>query len=400
MFASHFKTNHQQMHASSRAPQKSMLYLNHQLSAPRSMSIDGMLCYGGGTGVGLDLIRKAFGEYHEREHFFLDVALRQRGTIETMVPLFLQDKYKRLLEQLSQRSISANTPLSFSEVNSFKNGETIPYFYNALSLKSDGRDTAFFPFSDSSACAVHNSKEASLSNALAEFIERQAFLGSWLSQRANYRIAAEALQQVTPFSQLVADLRRAGELYIFHNAIDMPGHSVVMFYFSKDPRDKVQYTVGASAGFSLPAVLSSALEELWQCYTFLYNLGNTAILEDKAGSSFHRKFQAYNTSTTKEIIPYFKSGALLSDTIAGYDAIKKAPTFTVSDIISAFNKQNEDVFYYHQIDEAKKLHFTKIVSPDYFVHMALDEPLNIVNTYSKKIGITLENAYTVRLPFP
>ena len=400
MITSPLKTHHLQLHASPRAPQKTMLYLNHQLAVPRSMSIDGMLCYGGGTGVGLDLIRKAFGEYHEREHFFLDVPLSQRGSIEAVVPRALREKYSLLLSQLSKNEITKDSVLSYSKVTSLKDEKAVPYFYNALALKSDARDTALLPFSDSSACATHNSKQASFDNALSEFIERQAFLGSWMAQRANYRIAPEVLLRVTPFTQLVEDLLSGGELYIFHNALDLPGHSVVMFYFSKDKRDKVQYTVGASAGFSLPAVLTSALEELWQCYAFLYNVGNTATLKDKAGSSFHRKFEAYNNTSTKGIIPYFKEGALLDNTIANYEDVKSAKVYTAQDIIDEFNKRNNDVFYYHKIDTAKKLHFTKIVSPDYFVHMALDEPLNIINAYSQRLGITTKNAYTTRLPFP
>ena len=384
-------TNHLS-HASIRSAKKTMLYLNHQWAVPRSMSIDGMLCYGGGTGVGLNLARKSFGEYYERDHFFNAVPVHQRGLIEQLVNPELWEKYTDFIRQLSAKTFRPQ-PLDFTQVINFKTQEPELFFYNGISLKSNPLDIALFPYSDSCACAVHNNLQASLASSLLEFIERQAFLGSWLSQQINYQIKPEVLFELTPYTQLISDLLDNGELYIFNNGLAIPGHSVVMFYFAHHKADRVQYSIGASAGFNIQDALISAFEELWQCYAFLYNITTTKALEEKAGSSYHMQFLQYNQRSTKEVIPYFnscRSHAALMD----IKELRTQPVFSLQSMLAELISQGESLLYYHHHDQKLGLHFTKIVSPDYFAHMALDKPLNINNQYMEESNYFQLCSYT------
>jgi hypothetical protein len=59
-----------------------------------------------------------------------------------------------------------------------------------------------------------------------------------------------------------------------------------------------------------------------------------------------------------------------------------------------------NIYFYHFYEKALQLHFTKIVSPDFFAHMSLNKALNLNNLYAKTLKISKENAYLEKLPFP
>lgn len=387
------------IHASPYHATKFKLCGESLLSVPRSVVLDGIVSYGGSTGMGLDLPRKAYGEFFERNHLFTAVPIHTQKTLAQVEPSDFREKLLTLCQyDPSQLKKMMDHPFSFTTVHHLLDGSTRDYFYNAICLNGVKADAPYLSFSDSCGCAAHPNKDSALHHSLMEFLERQALLGSWLSQRYKYMINPIVLKEITPYYHLTEKLLTNGELYIFENGNELPGYTVMMFYFSASKKDKVQYSVGSSSGLSLMDALTSALEELYQCYTFLYNMESSGGLENKAGSGYHVSFQKCNRLDTRATIPFFQQ--LTPFKINTADELRALKIFTQQEILAQLSAFSTDIFYYHHYEQALNLHFTKIMSPDFFAHMSLHKPLNLANPYAKKLGITRENAYWEKIPFP
>lgn len=150
--------------------------------------------------------------------------------------------------------------------------------------------------------------------------------------------------------------------------------------------------------FSILTNLNYAPNIIYQCYSFLYNTEGTTGLENKAGSGYHISFQQCNHAKIQETIPFNPAEKLvLINTIADIEQAKK---YTYDEILIGLKELSHDIYYYHHFEPALDLHFIKILSPDCFAHMALNETLNINNSYAQRLEITRENAYWVKIPFP
>lgn len=389
-------------HAAVHYPLQMKIFTNHLVHAPRSAGCDGMIGYGGGTGTGLDLARKAYGEFLERNHFFTSVPVTARKPLSEIDSSLLAAKLKILCQELQTHDAQNIDEHSFylTRVQHLLDGKSADYLFNAVSLDGKKEDSHFINFNDSCSCASHFSKEKSLLNSLSEFIERQALIGSWMAARYRYRIEPELLLELTPYSELVKNLLDNGELYIFENALHLPGYSVIIFYFSQSAQDFVQYSVGASAALSLQKALTSALEELWQCYTFQYNVENTHLLEEKAGSDYHLNFQQCNHLGVKDIIPFMDKLPNQSMDIKTKLDLKQHPSFRFEEALSVLMNISSEIYYYHCYDPCTKIHYTKILSPDFFMHMAVDKRLNFNSAYARRLSLSPETAYRERIPFP
>jgi len=388
-------------HAALHYPIQTKLFSNHLVNTPRSLGVDGVIGYGGATGTGLNLIKKAYGEFLERTHFFTAVQVTTQSTLSIVKPK-LATKLYSLCNQLKSHNTPPIEQHSFhlTQVNNLFNDEPEYYLYNLISLNGKKWDMPFIAFNDSCSCATHSSKKESLRSSLNEFLERQALIGSWAAKQYRYLINPELLQEITPYRDLAFNLLENGELYVFENGLNLPGYSIIIFYFSKSKQDIVQYSVGSGAHFTLKAALNSAFEELWQCYTFQYNSENTASLEDKAGSEYHLNFQQCNHIDTKNKIPFLENIDNKPFDIQELTDINDHKDFTWEEVMHNLAKISSDIYYYHHYDSCTQMHYTKILSPDFFSHMSVDKKLNYDNTYARTLSLTAENAFKQKIPFP
>jgi len=389
------KSNHASLHH----PVKFKLSTESLLSAPRSVIIDGIISYGGSTSIGIKLPCKAYGEFHERNHLFTRVAVNAKKKLGEINPPEYREKLLALclLKENNAEKCLDHEFLLTNVVNLFDESPQ-DYFYNGITLNGDKADAKFLSFSDSCACASHPQKSKALYNSLMEFLERQALLGSWLSKTYQYTINPQLLRDITPYTDLVDMFLENGDIYIVQNGNQLPGHSVIMFYFSKSEADLVKYSIGSSSGLSLEEALLSSFEELYQCYSFLYNAECSAGLEDKAGAGYHLAFQNCNRLSIQETIPFMQ--AIKPYAVNSLDCLKQLKKYSYEEVLSELKQISEDIFYYHAYDSSLELHYTKIVSPDFFVHMSLTNHLNINNRYANRLGITTENAFLGKIPFP
>ncbi|KTD19553.1 YcaO-like family protein [Legionella londiniensis] len=390
----------QAAHASIRHAVKFKLCSESFLSAPRSAVVDGIISYGGSTGIGLNLAAKAYSEFYERNHLFAGIPIDCVRPLSAIEPHTYREKLLNLC-QISHNKDKAQClahEFSWVRVNNLFDHHAQYYFFNGLSLNGVKKDVPFLGFSDSCACAAHPVKEKALESSLMEFLERQALLGSWLSKSTLYAINPQVLSLVTPYAELAEMLLENGQLYVFSNGRHLPAHTVIMFYFAHSEKDTVQYSIGSSSGFNLQAALTASLEELYQCYSFLYNTESSSGLENKAGAGYHLSFQQCNHRDVKKTIPFLNEHPFFH--INHPEEVYAAPVFSLEEVLAELEAVTNDIYYYHHHEKSLDLHITKIMSPDFFAHMAINKPLNFENRYAQKLGISKENAYLEKIPFP
>jgi hypothetical protein len=369
------------------------------LSVPKSVNIDGVIAYGGSTSAGPKITHKAYGEFFERNHFFNNVPVDIKMKLSDIHPIAHRDK---LLSLCDTNKLTVNDCLehefSFTTIKNIFNEQAVLYFSYAISLSGHRDDMKYLGFNDSCGCASHPIKEKALLNSMMEFLERQAMVGSWLSKTYQYTINPTVLREITPYQELVDLLLENGELIILQNGCQLPAYSIIMFYFSHSKDDLVQYSTGASGGLSLESALNSAFEELFQCYSFLYNTDNTRDLKDKAGVGYALDFQASNKPEVRDAIPFMQDiRPFQINTMADVVQLQK---YSFDQILDALSVISQDIYYYHHYDKTLGLHFTKVLCPDFFSHMSLSHHLNIDNLYAQSLKITKENAFMEKIPFP
>ena len=388
------KTKHASLHHATAINLSS----ENMLCTPRSLIINGIVSYGGSTGFGLELTQKAFGEYYERNHFFNAIPISAIQLLHQIEPKAHQQRLRTLCDETSAEGL-AQHPFAFTTVYNLFDNTPTDYFFNAISLHSRSSDTPFLYVTDSCACASHVSKEKALYQSMIEFLERQSLIGSWIARRYAYAINPLVLKDLSPYSCLVDKILENGELHIFDLGNDLPGYNIIMFYFAHSTKDAVQYSVGSKTSTSLAEALCSAFEELYQCYTFLYSaVFKPTNLEHKAGAGYHMAFSSYNTPNTRLIIPFLENPQPFK--INTIEEVQAQPEFSLQQFLESLGSLTPNIYYYHYYEEALRLHFTKILSPDFFAHMSLNKPLNLNNVYAKHLNITQEKAYLEKLPFP
>lgn len=385
-------------HLSFQHPTSLKYFDNNNLAAPRSFVLDGAISYGGSSGYGTTLINKAYGEYWERNHFQTAVPISSQKSISQVYPVAHRNKLLELCTASNQDKLQQHL-FSFATVYNLFDETAYDYFYNAVSLRTLKQDAPFLGITDSIACASHPSKNQALYHSLIEFLERQSLVGSWISKTYRYSINPSILGEITPYSNLYDALSDNGDLYIFEIGNLLPAYSVIIFYFSHSSKDVVQYAVGSKSGLSLREAINSAFDELYQTYSMLYLTNSSSKqFENKAGSDYHAQFPQFNTIKTKEIIPYFSPTS--EHKINTRSDLEALPTFSLNETLLLLQEISNDVFFYHHYEKALKLHFTKIISFDFFAHMSLGKKLSLNVLYAKKLNINERNAYLTPLPFP
>jgi hypothetical protein len=335
----------------------------------------------------------------ERNHLLTQIPVNGKKKLSAVTP----DTYRKKLLSLCQMKDGDTQqclehPFLFTTVHNMFDNSPQDFFYNAISLNGNKADSKYINFSDSCAWASHPQKDEALYNSLMEFLERQALLGSWLSKTYQYTINPNILRSITPYNELVDLLLENGELYIFQNSNHLPGHTVIMFYFSQSPDDLVQYSIGSSSGLILEEALTSSFEELYQCYTFLYNVESSEGVENKEGAGYHLEFQQCNHPSIRETIPFMRDiRPYLINSV--YD-LQHAKQYTYQEVLTELGEISRDIYCYHAYDTSLDLHYIKILSPDFFMHVSLNNKLNIENCYAKKLKINKKNAFLGKMPFP
>jgi ribosomal protein S12 methylthiotransferase accessory factor YcaO len=368
---------------------------------PVTTYVQSLASSGIGGGFGANGLRAAYGEFIERSHFYLNIPVAIKAEMGNHNHKQLTQSLCHMIMQLNDtESDSATHQFNLTTVKNVFNDEVayMPTVMFSLAF-FDSADRKFIPFMDSSGAAAHISFENSRRSSLLEFIERQSLVASWMTRQYKYKIDPNVLLKIPRQSRMAEQLLNNGEMHVFDLSVGMPGYVIMILFFSKSTEDYVQYSIGISAGLSPLEALTKALNELWLDYSFLYT---SAAIEGKLekvadGKKYTiRHLEDNNVEKTKKIMAFDLSAAVNMKA----DDFLKLPQLTVAEAFIHIQAISEQVYLYHHQDRQGDFHYTKITSPDFFLHMSVTEKLNIDNVFFKKFRYDLNDLYRHAIPFP
>jgi hypothetical protein len=344
-------------------------------------------------------ILKATGEYLERHYFYHEINSQQRGILK-FDNKDLYQSFKTLFYAINN-SFNAwhKHKWHLSEFKNIFTTQSIALPTALVSLANNlATDRQYIPYIDSCGQAVHNSTEKSLHAALTEFLERQALIRTWLSKNAVLQITMDQLPNDN-LGNLMHRLQAAGELYIFNISADLPGYVILSLYFSNDIRDNVQYSIGLSADFNPYTALYNSIIELWQTYNYIYiNTEQQEHMGDKY--RYLSNLLDFNLYNTKKLFNFCINSDINTIKLSQF---LQHLSFNYYKTLQYLQKISNFIFYYQHTASfmGTQLHFTKIISPDFYLHMNLPNHCNGNNKYARIHGIdSLDLANISAIPFP
>lgn len=366
---------------------------------PLASHVQGHVSLGRGSGFGLRSLQAAYAEFMERSHFYLNIQSDMRGKLHDCNSFLVADALYQMINQLKLTPNDAkdhefhltHVKNIFDDTNDF-----LPTVMFALS-QFDRADRHYIPCIDSSGGAAHTSFEQAFHHSLLEFIERQAVIGSWLIRQFRYKIDPQVLLYAPQHQKLAKQLLKNGEIHVYDVCLSLPGYAVIILYFAKSRIDCVQYAIGMAAALTPQEAITKALNELWLDYGYLY-WACRAIYDDKFFPRDKKKLIRHiddnNVEKTQKIISYDLQAPCNIHAVE-YNSL---PHVHVDEALSLIYAISPNIFLYHCEDTRGDYHYTKIISPDFFVHMAVQETLNIDNQYIKYLSDDINDLYRQTLP--
>jgi hypothetical protein len=366
---------------------------------PMIFNLTGDCVVGNSSGFQEEAICGGFGEYVERYHFYNEVDINLTARLDKVNDSAVTNKFIAMIEQVQKsKELAREHQFDLTAVSNIFTQEKnyIPSVLISLS-RMDSRDRDFIPFIDSCGQAAHVSPQKAFTSALNEFIERQALVGSWLSGNARYRIELERHEALGAANKILESLKAHGKLMAFELNNGLPGYSVIIFYFSKDKKDIVKYSVGMAADPNPVRACERALGELWQSYIFMYlNAENPENLDQRY--QYLNDLIHFNNHETESIIPYAPDE---NESLSIHDFLR-FKKFTEADCLNVLKDISPYVYAYARSSYlfGRKFYFCKISSPDFFMHMGVKMPLNLGNSYAKMLAISPLLKIQNPIPFP
>lgn len=352
------------------------------------------------AGETMKSIQGAIGEYFERRHFFNEIVAGPEKTLCKMMPPEAASAFTEALMQTSLQNESRVKDHQFKTVRAFNlfNLEKleIPAVLVALDNITAEQDLKFYPDRDTCGCSFHGNLEDAVEGALHEFMERQSLLLYWLNGTANFEISQDIVTGVSFVDEILLSLRAEGEIRIFDITLPgAPGHAVLTLYGTKGKNCQIQYSTGLSYSENLKKALTKSVTELWQSYICLHNFLSGGYTDADIIDSYQRHFLScnrYDTYTDLCENTLLKSTEKVSDLEV---------VTTDEDLYSYLDKISKNVFVYYARERAGEelVWYTKILSPDFFLHMNGSGSLNLSNKIYRP-GSGLTQRESVMVPFP
>lgn len=353
------------------------------------------------AGETLKSIQGAIGEYFERRHFFNEIIANGEKTLYEMMTLPAAEAFTEAFVQtssLTQEEVRAHKFKATRAFNLFSlEKQDIPAVVVALDNITAVDDLKFYPDRDTCGCSFHCNLNDAIEGALFEFMERQSLLLYWLQGKANYEISSKIMTGNNHTDEILRSLRSEGEIRIFDITLPgAPGHAVLTLYGTTNPDSQIKYSTGLSYAKSLEKALCKSVTELWQSYICLHNFIIGGYTDDYVIDSYQSHFMSCNK--------YESFADLCENTVLLTDDIKLTVEENLTpeiNLLEFLKKISDNIFVYYARERAgdNLVWYTKIVSPDFFLHMNNFGAINLNNNIYRT-GKGIKHRESKMVPFP
>lgn len=352
------------------------------------------------AGETMKSIQGAIGEYFERRHFFNEIVADGEKTLYDMMSPHAADAFTRAFVQTSSLAEDVVRTHQFKTTRAFNlfslEKQEIPAVIIALDNITAASDLAIYPDRDTCGCSFHGNLNDAMDGALCEFMERQSLLLYWLQGQANTEISGEILTGINYIDEIMSALRSEGEIRIFDITLPgAPGHAVLTLYGTTNEDSQIKYSTGLSYANSMEKALCKSVTELWQSYICMHNFLIGGYTDEDIIDDYQRHFLSCNKyesfTDLCENTLFRQSDVVLS--------LENPPSD--NDLLSYLEKISDNIFVYYARERASEnlFWYTKVVSPDFFLHMNGSGAINI-NNKLYRAGNGIKHREFKMVPFP
>ncbi|WP_456310920.1 YcaO-like family protein [Serratia proteamaculans] len=352
------------------------------------------------AGETMKSIQGAIGEYFERRHFFNEIVANGEKTLYDMMSPHAADAFTRAFVQTSSLAEDVVRTHQFKTTRAFNlfslEKQEIPAVIIALDNITAASDLTIYPDRDTCGCSFHGNLNDAMDGALCEFMERQSLLLYWLQGQANTEISGEILTGINYIDEIISALRSEGEIRIFDITLPgAPGHAVLTLYGTTNEDSQIKYSTGLSYANSMEKALCKSVTELWQSYICMHNFLIGGYTDEDIIDDYQRHFLSCNKyesfTDLCENTLFRQSDIVLS--------LENPPSD--NDLLSYLEKISDNIFVYYARERASEnlFWYTKVVSPDFFLHMNGSGAINI-NNKLYRAGNGIKHREFKMVPFP
>lgn len=352
------------------------------------------------AGETMKSIQGAIGEYFERRHFFNEIVADGEKTLYDMMSPHAADAFTRAFVQTSSLAEDVVRTHQFKTTRAFNlfslEKQEIPAVIIALDNITAASDLAIYPDRDTCGCSFHGNLNDAMDGALCEFMERQSLLLYWLQGQANTEISEEIITGINYIDEIMSALRSEGEIRIFDITLPgAPGHAVLTLYGTTNEDSQIKYSTGLSYANSMDKALCKSVTELWQSYICMHNFLIGGYTDEDIIDDYQRHFLSCNKyesfTDLCENTMFRQSDVVLS--------LENSPSD--NDLLNYLEKISDNIFVYYARERVSEnlFWYTKVVSPDFFLHMNGSGAINI-NNKLYRAGNGIKHREFKMVPFP
>lgn len=360
---------------------------------------------GSGIGSGSNSLKTAMGEYFERKHFYTDIMVDIKNTLDYSLNPNEVDYFTVAFAQTSLLQHSSDTLQSHTynltktlRVSSLTECY-IPTACISLNHYKLEDDNSIYPSKDTCGCSFHWNTEKAVFGSIKECLERQFLTRFWLTGQHMERLDSEHITNLLKHSRsrhLADALNKAGDITAFDICDPaFPGSCIIVFYGQNNEHRHVKYCTGMAYADTTTRGLEKALEELWQTFRFIDLFsscrGNPNTLNDPYLKHFLNcnTYPCYTEATT---------------TIKMVSPQKKIlHPFSLDGLLLSLKGIKIDGYLYIKLTRIgnKTCTFSKYLSPQLFMHMDNSTCINMHNDYSASFKKHIRpERQKIMVPFP
>lgn len=352
------------------------------------------------AGETLKSLQGAIGEYFERRHFFNEIVAGGEKSLYDMMSSAAADAFTEAFVQTSSMNEGEVRTHKFKTARAFNlfslESQEIPAVVIALDNITAADDLLFYPDRDTCGCSFHGNLNESMNGALCEFIERQSLLLYWLLGKANAEISSEIITGINCIDEILLSLRSEGEIRIFDITLPgAPGHAILTIYGTTKKNSRIKYSAGLCYAGCFKDALRKSVTELWQSYMCMHNFIIGGYADTDIIDSYQRHFMLCNKYDS------------FTDLCEKTTFRKQRNMLTVNTVFSEENllrylaNISTNIFVYYARERVSDIlvWYTKIVSPDFFLHMNGSGAINLKNNLYRT-GSGIQQRESKMVPFP
>jgi ribosomal protein S12 methylthiotransferase accessory factor YcaO len=353
----------------------------------------------------------ALGEYLERQHFFNFVPVHAHKPLGVACDEALRASLVHALAQTrtARASVAGLDRRAFDlvRVTDLASGRAalLPHCLVALSHDDAYPDADLYPLRDTCACGVHVDPAASLDAALREFAERQTLIAAWIRGTPQRELAGvDRFCAAHPrLARVHADLASVGTVRVVSLDGGLPGYTLFAFLSAAAPDQVTQFACGMAHAHRPEHALQKAILELW--HTFVSVPRKLADADDPESRTdrLDRHLLAFNRPDAARGLRFLADARGEAEPErTEVEAFCRQPACDRRTLLAALTRIAERIYWYSNSMawHGRTFVFSRVLSPDFFLHMDTSAHLNLDNAYGRWLGLDPEAFDGSAIPFP